>query len=311
MNSLDKSLITTIRRFNRFYTNFLGLLDQHMLESDFSLAEVRVLYEVGHRENCTAKCLIESLRIDPGYLSRIIKRFRKENLLVRVQSQEDRRLYFLNLTVTGKDTLTKLDSLSNGQIERMISGVPERDRLSVVESMETIENALSDKPVYARKEVKIRSDLRPGDVGDLIRLHGWIYAEECGYNHEFEGYVCKTLDKLFQNYSPEKDRFWFAEVNCKMMGAIAIIEHSPRLVQLRWFILDPSIRRLGLGKTLLNEALSYCKEKGYQKVFLETTKNQDTAINMYIKAGFAKIAEHEVKIWGKELVELTYELYLS
>ncbi|HBW36708.1 bifunctional helix-turn-helix transcriptional regulator/GNAT family N-acetyltransferase [Desulfosporosinus sp. BICA1-9] len=311
MNSVDKPLIHTIRRFNRFYTNILGLLDRHMPDSDFSLAEVRVLYEIGHRKNCTAMDLIETLRIDPGYLSRIIKRFRKETLLYRVQSPEDGRLYYLNLTDIGKDTLRKLDSLSNGQIQRLINSVPERDRMNVAESMKTIENALTAKPIFSGEEVKIRCELRPGDVGDLIRLHGRIYAEECGHNHAFEGYVCKTFYNLFQNYSPEKDRFWFAELNSKMMGAIAIVEHSAKLVQLRWFILHPSVRRLGLGKTLLNEAINYCKERGYQKVFLETTKDRETAIKMYTKAGFRKVTEHDVKMWGKELVEQTYELNLT
>lgn len=311
MNSIDKPLIESIRRFNRFYTNILGLLDRHMLDSDFSLAEVRVLYEIGHMKNCTAKDLIEVLRIDPGYLSRIIKRFKKENLLDRVQSPEDGRLYYLNLTDIGVDTLAQLDFLSDGQIQQMISSVTESDRVGVAESMKTIENALSGKAALSGEAVNIRSDLRPGDVGDLIRLHGWIYAQECGYNFAFEGYVCKTFDQLFQHYSPEKDRFWFAEVNNEMMGAIAVVEHSANLVQLRWFILHPSIRRLGLGKSLLNEALNYCKEKGYQKVFLETTKDQETAIKMYTKVGFRKVTEHEIQMWGKELVEQTYELNLT
>lgn len=311
MNSIDTPWIPIVRRFNRFYTNILGLLDQHMLDSEFSLAEARVLYDIGHTENCTAKGLIEELRIDPGYLSRIIKRFGKDNLLYRVQSQEDGRLYYLYLTDRGKDTLSKLDVLSNGQIYQMISSLPEQNKMRVVESMKTIENDLLGKSVLSSEKVKIRCDLRPGDVGDLIHLHGWIYAEECGYNHVFEGYVCKTFYNLFENFSPGKYRLWFAEVNGKMIGAIAIVEHSTIQAQLRWFILHPAFREIGLGRTLLNEAMKYCKEKGYEQVFLETTEDQKTAIRMYMKAGFRKVAEHENKAWGKQLVEQTYELNLS
>ncbi|SHJ54228.1 transcriptional regulator, MarR family with acetyltransferase activity [Geosporobacter subterraneus DSM 17957] len=311
MHSKYASLIHIVRRFNRFYTNVLGLLDQHMLDSEFSLAEARILYDIGHTENCTAKELIEELRIDSGYLSRIIKRFVKDDLIYRKQSTEDGRLYYLYLTDKGKDTLSKLDDLSNGQIYQMISCLSEQDKINVVESMKSIENTLKGEPALIDESVKIRCDLRPGDVGILIHLHGWIYAEECGYNHAFEGYVCKTFYNLFENYSPEKDRFWFAEMNGKMIGAIAIIGHSEIQAQLRWFIIHPAFRRIGLGRKLMNEAMNYCKEKGYQHVFLETTEDQKTAIRMYIQAGFCKVAERESSLWGKNLVEQTYELYLA
>jgi len=301
-------LIHIVRRFNRFYTNILGLLDQHLLDSEFSLAETRILYDIGHTKNCTSKRLVEELRIDPGYLSRIIKRFEKNSLTYRAQSMEDGRFYYLYLTDKGKDTLSKLEDLSDNQIYQMISSLPEQDQISVVESMKTIENALSEKSVLTGESVKIRCDLRPGDVGYLIHLHGWIYAEECGYNHMFEGYVCKTFYDFFEKYNPEKDRLWFAEVNGKMIGAIAIVGHSLTRAQLRWFILHPAFRGIGLGRILLSEAMGYCKEKGYQQIFLETTEDQTTAIGMYIKRGFKKVAEQENKLWGKELVEQSYEL---
>jgi len=311
MNSRYTPLVHIVRRFNRFYTNILGLLDKNMLDSEFSLAEARVLYEIGHTEFCTAKGLIEELKIDPGYLSRIIKRFEKDNLIYRVQSLEDGRLYYLHLTNNGKDTLARLDDLSSGQIYHLISCLPEQGQINVVESMKTIENSLSGKPILTNETVKIRSDLRPGDVGYLIHLHGWIYAEECGYNHMFEGYVCQTIFNFLQNYDSEKDRLWFAEVNGKMIGAIAIVGHSAIMAQFRWFILHPGFRGIGLGQTLLNEAMNYCKEQGYQQIFLETTEDQKTAIKMYLKTGFKKVAERENKVWGKELVEHTYALNLA
>ncbi|MDR3587415.1 MAG: bifunctional helix-turn-helix transcriptional regulator/GNAT family N-acetyltransferase [Desulfosporosinus sp.] len=310
MNSRYTSLIHIVRSFNRFYTNILGLLDKHMLDSEFSLAEARVLYDIGHTEVCTAKGLTEKLRIDSGYLSRIVKHFEKDNLIYREQSPEDGRLYYLYLTEKGEETLSRLDDLSNGQIYQMISCLSEQEKMNVVESMKIIENSLSKEPVPTNENVKIRCDLRPGDVGYLIHLHGWIYAKECGYNHMFEGYVCKTIFNLFENYSSEKDRLWFAEVNGEMVGAIAIIEHSAIQAQFRWFILHPAFRGIGLGKMLLDEAMNHCKERGYQQVFLETTEDQKTAIGMYVKAGFRKVAERENKLWGKKLLEHTYELNL-
>lgn len=310
MNIIHTSLISAIRSFNRFYTTVLGLLDHHLLDSDFSLAEIRVLHDIEHSKNCTSKDLIKALRIDPGYLSRIIKRFEKSNLLHKVQSQEDGRIHYLYLTDSGKDTLYKLDCQSNNQISQLISSLSKQDQLAVVESMNTIENVFSKKTINEDTNIKIRNDLKPGDIGYLVHMHGWIYAEECGYNHMFEGYVCKTFYNFFENYNPEKDRLWVAESKGKIIGAIAMVGHSDVKAQLRWFILHPSYRGMGLGGKLLNEALNYCKDKHYNQIFLETTTDQKAAIKMYTAAGFNKVSENKSEMWGRTLVEQTYELHL-
>ena len=311
MNSIYTPLVHSIRKFNRFYTNILGLLDHHMPGSEFSLSEARVLYEIGHMENCTSKKLIEELRIDSGYLSRIIKRFEKHNLTYRVKSSEDGRLYYFYLTDVGKETLSRLDDRSNQQIYQMIVQLQEQNQKRLVKGIQAIESALSRDSVFGNETINLRCELKPGDVGQLIHLHGWIYAQECGFNHVFEGYVCKTIYDFFESYSPHKDRFWFAEVDGEMIGAIAIVGHSAEKAQLRWFILHPEFRGIGLGSRLLNEAIQYCREKGYKTIFLVTTEDQKTAIKMYVKAGFKKVAAHENQAWGKDLIEQTFELNLS
>ncbi|AET68406.1 transcriptional regulator [Desulfosporosinus orientis DSM 765] len=309
MNAINTQLVHTIRKFNRFYTNILGLLDRHMLESDFSLSEARILYEIRHIENCTAKRLREELRIDAGYLSRILKRFEKEGLIYREQSAEDGRLYYLYPTEYGKETMAKLDERSNQQILEMIRELGEEKQKNLVQSMQGIESALA-RDSFKNNKFTLRSDLQPGDVGQLIHLHGRIYADECGYNHFFEGYVCKTFYNFFENYSPNKDRFWFAELNGEMIGAIAIVGHSAEKAQLRWFILRPEYRGVGIGQKMLKEALQYSREKGYKTLFLENTEDQQKAIKMYTKAGFRKVSAHENHAWGKDLIEQTFELNL-
>lgn len=308
MNKTNMTLVQDIRKFNRFYTNILGLLDRKMLDSRFSLAEARVLFDIGHRPDCTASRLEEELRMDRGYLSRIIKQFEKDGLVNRVKSSEDARVYYLHLTDRGKDTLSELDRLSNGDIRHMLEPLPGYEQNIVVESMKTIEATLAERSGPVAEKIKIRRDLRPGDAGWLIHLHGWIYAEECGYNHEFEGYVCKTLYDFLGNYSPEKDRIWFAEWAGKTIGAIAIVGHTAVRAQLRWFIIHPAFRGIGFGRKLMKEALEYCGEKGYRNVFLVTTADQKTAIRMYTNSGFVKVKEGKSRIWGKDLAEETYEL---
>ena len=310
MHVVPAALIKTVRGFNRFYTNILGLLDNHLLKSDFSLPEVRVLYELAHRADCTAKRLIEELKIDPGYLSRIIKRLEKQGLVYRVQSKEDGRAYHLHLTDKGMETFSHLDRLSDEQIGGLLADLKEDGRTKLVQGMRFIEDALIKRSAVSRESVSIRCDLKPGDVGTLIHLHGWIYDRECGYDHGFEGYVCMTFYEFFEHYSPQKDRLWFAEADGRMIGAIAIVGHTQTKAQLRWFILHPDYRGLGLGSRLMGEAMAYCREKGYKDIFLFTTKDQQTAIRMYEKAGFKKVSENERDMWGKHLTELTYEMHL-
>jgi len=306
------SIIKRVREFNRFYTNILGLLDKHILDSHYSLSEVRVLYEIANMEKCTAKLLNEELAVDLGYLSRIIKRFEKDDLINRVKSENDGRIYYLFLTDKGKDIMKKLDQLSCRYIEHMIKPLKMDQQEKLIKSMNTIENILSvrEDTINGKKKVNIRCDLKPGDVGYLIYLHGWIYEKECGYNYLFEGYVCKTFYDFYNKYNPNKDQFWLAEFNGEIIGSIAIVGHTQTKAQLRWFILHPDYRGYGLGKSLLNEAMAYCKNKGYQNVFLETTQDQEKAIKMYEQFGFEKVSVHEHHAWGKDLVELVYELKL-
>lgn len=305
----ETSIIPIIRKFNRFYTKILGLLDKHLLDSNFSLTEVRVLYEIANTECCTAKMLIDLLSLDAGYLSRILKRFEKLGLTYRVQSQKDGRSSLLFLTSYGEETLSKMNTLSDDQIDNLIVKLPNQKKKSIARSMIAIERALSDNPEERR--IHIRSNLKPGDIGMLIHMHGWIYSMECGYNHLFEGYVCKTFYEFLRTYSQDKDRFWIAEEDGEIVGSIAIIGHSNEKAQLRWFILHPDYRGIGIGKMLFQEAMGYCKEMGYQHIFLETTEDQKTAIAMYKKEGFKKISEQENESWGMRLLEQTYELYLK
>jgi len=311
VNMIQPTVIRDIRRFNRFYTNILGLLDQHMLNSDFSLSEIRVLYEIGHGENCTAKKLIEELKIDSGYLSRIIRRFEKQGLTYRMQSSDDGRLYYLYLTEAGKGIMAELNDMSDQQIQQLLAQLRDNNQLELVKGMQVIEQALANRPSPEKEEIRIRCDLRPGDIGYLIHLHGWIYAQDCGYNHVFEGYVCKTFYEFMANYHSDKDRLWFAEANGEIVGAIAIVGHSPERAQLRWFILHPEFRGRGLGQRLLKEALQYSRDKGYRQLFLETTDDQQTAIRMYTKVGFQKVREVSHSAWGVNHVEQTYELILK
>lgn len=300
-----------MRKFNRFYTGLIGLLDQHILDSNFSLSEVRVLYEIWHTEQCTAGKLTERLKLDGGYLSRMLKVFEENNIVIRKQSATDGRTWLLQLSAKGKRLMQTLDERSNEQIRQVLEPLPAARQEEVAASMSTIEQLLSGKNDITLSDIVFRNELQPGDVGYLIYLHGDLYARETGYNLEFEAYVCKTFYDFLQSYDPAKDRVFLAVYRQRIVGAVAILGHSSYLAQLRWLLVHPDMRGIGLGKKLVTDALAFCREKQYKQVYLLTTNQQTTAADIYLKAGFKKTDIQPQQIWGHQLYEERYDLELA
>jgi len=161
-----------------------------------------------------------------------------------------------------------------------------------------------------KQEITIRESLNAGDLGYLTYLHAKIYKNECHYDLEFEGYVCKTFYDFTKRYSADRDRFFIAEQDGVIVGSIAILGHSDNEAQLRWFLVEPKLRGLGLGQTLFKKSMAYCKMRGYGKVWLLTTSDQEKAISIYEKEGFKLIREEAQTMWGRVLLEREYELNL-
>jgi Transcriptional regulators len=309
MNKNLKHSISIIRGFNRYYTNVLGLLDQHILESDLSLSEVRVLHEIEKTEQCTSKMLADILCMDAGYLSRILKKFYKMGLLTKEKSSTDGRAQYLYLTSEGREKMYDLNNSSDEQIVEIIKPLAESDKKFLVQNMTSVETILTNGANIKLEDINIRTDIRPGDIGYITYMHGWIYQEEYGYSSAFEGYVAESFHKFLIDYNPEKDHLWCAEHNGNIIGCIGIVGFGES-AQLRWFLLDPHYRSIGLGKKLLQEAINFVKEKNYQRVYLDTTNDLEKAISMYKKIGFVKILEKPNNSWREGLTELELEMKL-
>ncbi len=310
MKNTAKKTVGLIREFNRYYTNVLGLLDQYILKSDFSLSEVRVLKEIEKTENCTPKLLAETLCMDSGYLSRILKNFEDCGFLSRTPSPDDGRSHFLFLTEKGKKEMVELNARADEQIYDLIRHLPEADQIGLAQKMKSIENLLTGHRNIKFEDFVIRHTIKQGDVGYLTYMHGWIYAQEYNYGAAFEGYVAKSFYEFLTNYDPERDRLWIAEHNGEIVGSIGIVGRGDR-AQLRWFLLRPGYRGVGLGKYLLNDSIEYCRRKGFRTIYLGTTGDLETAISMYTRAGFVKVAEKENNTWANNIVELEFELDLE
>lgn len=310
MNNKLKQDIGIIRRFNRYYTNVLGLLDQHLLGSEYSLSEVRVLHEIEKTANCTAKKLAEVLSMDAGYLSRILNRFTKCGLVEKMQSLEDRRLQYLGVTPSGKVKMDALNKRSDEQIGSLLQSLPEAEQAKLVRSMAGIEAVLAHGKNIKPEDIVIRHNVKAGDAGYITYLHGWIYKQEYNYSTAFEAYVAKTFFDAWLNFNANRDRLWVAEHQGEIVGCIGIVGRGEK-AQLRWFLLQPNYRGIGLGKKLLQAALAFCRQKRYAAVYLTTTDDLATAIGMYTKAGFVKVSERENHSWADQLIELEFELKLQ
>ncbi|MVM33816.1 GNAT family N-acetyltransferase [Spirosoma sp. HMF4905] len=305
--------IKQIRSFNRFYTSHLGLLNQHILQSSYSLAEIRVLYEIGQRHSLTAQELSDQLNLDKGYLSRIIKLLSNRGLLTKVASASDGRAYDIQLTEAGRALLDVLQAKSDEQIDQFLLQLSPSERAMVVNAMKTIEDLFSTNYTsqLLAQQVVYQEGLKPGDIGYLIYLHGVLYAQEEGYSQAFEGYVVKTFYDFLEHYNADKDKIWLALYHDQIIGCIAIQSRPNDEAQVRWFLVHPVFRGTGIGKKLLETALAYCTETAFRRVYLLTTDVQQKAISMYKKAGFALSTSIELNQWGQLLREERYDLIIG
>ncbi len=139
---MDKAMVADIRRFNRRYTNMIGLLNHHILNSEFSFTEARVIIEIGMNEPCIANMLVESLNIDRSYMSRIVRRLVKEGLLYKQSSDEDQRISLLRLTEQGQALYQELDERSDELIVRLFRELPPHELEEVHAAMQKIEQKL-------------------------------------------------------------------------------------------------------------------------------------------------------------------------
>ena len=157
----------------------------------------------------------------------------------------------------------------------------------------------------------IRTELRPGDVGEITRLHGVLYRDEYGWDEHFEAYVAEALGRFVLDANPERGRIWIAELDDSIVGCIAIVRASADEAQLRWFLVTPAARGTGLGRRLINEAMTFCRDSAYQRVFLWTVSKLTAAAQLYRSCGFVLTESKTHEIWGQKLTEERYDAVIS
>lgn len=308
VHAQSDSQVAAMRAFNRFYTRKLGALDQHLLDSPFSLAEARVLYELAHREAVSAKEIGLSLGLDAGYLSRIVQSFDDNGLISRTPLPSDRRQQQLGLTAKGRQAFARLDRSSQKEVAAMLDTLPQPARERLVGAMTTIESVL-EPPAQARSPVLLRSH-RPGDIGWVISRHGAVYAEEYGWDISFEALVAEIGAQFIKGFDPAREHCWIAEVAGEPVGSIFLVRSTDEVAKLRLLLVEKNARGLGAGRALTDQCLRFAREKSYKKVVLWTQSILTAARDIYARAGFRKIAEQPHASFGVELIGETWELEL-
>ena len=301
--------IQTIRRFNRFYTAQIGVLQEHLLESRFSLTEVRVLYEIAHRQGVTAKDLRADLGLDRGYVSRMLQTFEDHGWIKASPALEDRRRQLLSLTAKGHKVFDPLDRRSSEQVTGLLARLSPLQQKKFLAAIREIESSLAPS-ARAGDSFTLRPH-RPGDMGWVIQRHGEIYWQEYRYDERFEALVAGIAAEFIEKLDPVRERCWIAEKDGGNAGAVFLVKQSAAVAKLRMLLVEPSARGIGIGKRLVEECICFAREAGYKKIILWTQSELTAARRIYQNAGFKLIAEKAHESWGrKDLVAETWELKL-
>jgi DNA-binding MarR family transcriptional regulator/N-acetylglutamate synthase-like GNAT family acetyltransferase len=307
--------VEAVRRFSRFYTKQIGLLEEGLLESPYSLTEGRVIYELAHQDDATATTIAAALALDPGYLSRILRSLGRRGLIDKRRSDEDRRVVFLTLSDRGRGAFERLDASSRGQIGTILSRLGEPDRKRVVDAMGTVERLLSEGEPNADTSPRDRPPftLRPhraGDVGWVVERHGALYAESHGWDAGFEALCAEIGSRFLRKFDPHWERSWIAERDGERVGAVFLVRRSKTTGQLRFLFVDPAARGLGLGARLVSECVGHARHVGYAKMTLFTVQGLDSARKLYEAEGFRLAHESPGEGWAEGCVEQQWDLEL-
>ena len=299
-----------MRNFNRFITQQIGALGEGYLHTPYSLAQARILYELGHGKDLTATRLCHELALSAGYLSRILEGFKNQGLIEKIRSEADGRQRILHLTALGKEAFALLDWRSRDEVAEMLARLSREDQKRLLKAMQTIQEVL-DVGKNKLPELFILRDPEPGDMGWVTYRHGVIYAQEYGWDTTFEALVAQIVSDYVKNYNPGRERCWIAEMDGEIVGSVFVVQASQETAKLRLLLVEAKARGLGLGTRLVEECMRFARRSGYKKLTLWTNSVLLAARHIYQKTGFKIVDQEENHSFGKDLVSETWELDLS
>jgi DNA-binding MarR family transcriptional regulator/GNAT superfamily N-acetyltransferase len=303
------SHVRAVRAFNRFYTQRIGVLQRGVLQSPYSLTEVRVLYELANGADLTASDVRRILGLDPGYLSRILRSFERGGMLSRERSKKDGRRSLIRLTGHGRKVFSSLNARQSSDVEKMLQSVPDSVREKLVGSMQTIQKVLNSETAGSGR-VSLRAH-RPGDMGWVMFRHGILYEREYGWDERFEALVGEIVVNFIRDFDAERERCWMAEMDGERVGSVFLVKDTATVAKLRLLLVEPAARGRGVGKLLVSECIDFARKAGYRKLTLWTNSVLDAARHIYESAGFELMKEEKHSNFGHNLTGQYWSLDLS
>jgi len=319
--------IAAIRRFNRFYTTAIGTLDEGFLHTPLTLPESRILYEIAQKRQITPTEIAATLRLDLGYISRILRSFSRRRLITRKSAPNDGRQSLLSLTRSGEKVFSELNHRSNEQIHELISPFSSDERKRLIDAMNTIESLLGESRSQLSRPWILRPH-RPGDMGWVVERHGALYAQEYGWNGAFEALVARITADFIDRFDQTCEQCWIADRDGERLGCVFLVQDressescktevpnqstrwSEKTARLRLLLVEPSARGLGLGRALVQQCTAFARHAGYRRIVLWTNSVLDAARNIYEHEGYYLIDENPHHSFGKNLVGQTWQLDL-
>ena len=309
--------VAALRSFNRFYTRRIGVLDERLYGTPFTLPQSRVLWELAHHEGITASELARTLDLDAGYLSRLLASLKSRRLVRAQRSSADARQAVLTLTAAGRRAYAPMDAHSQEQVASLLAPLDEPRRRQLLQATGTIETLLGT-PHDDRAPYLLRAP-QPGDIGWVVSRHGALYAHEHGWDLTFEGLVAHIAGHFVEHYDAKREACWIAERAGQNVGCIFLVqardEKTDKLergvAQLRLLLVEPSARGLGIGARLVAECERFARQAGYRKITLWTHGNLASARRIYEQAGYRLVHKEKYVNFGKKLTSETWELNLG
>lgn len=320
---MDSSTRTeAVRRFNRFYTRRIGVLNEGLLDSDFTLTECRILWELAHLEEgagIPATDLGRLLDLDAGYLSRLLRTLKDRELVTSSRNKNDARQSLLQLTLAGRRAFEPLDRRSQQQVDALLGRLSDTQQAELLQAFHRVQLLLEEPVAKSAKSSFMLRPHRPGDMGWLVSRHGALYAREYQFDMRFEALVARIAADFIEHFDARREACWIAERDGVNIGCVCLVQARDKATseplegtaQLRLLLVEPSARGLGLGERLVAECHRFARDAGYRRVRLWTNSHLDAAKHIYSKAGYQLIESEPFHGFGHDLVGETWELDLS
>lgn len=297
--SVPEQRIASVRAFNRFYTDVIGVLREGLHDTAYSLTEARVLFELAQNDPTEVAELRARLHVDAGYLSRILSRFARDGLVRRERSPADGRRQVIRLTEAGAAAFATLDVSASQDVAALLAGLGEGDQRRLEEAMDTIRAVLQQGAPAGHCTLR---PLRPGDLGWVVHRHGALYWQEYGWDEQFEALVARIVADYVDRGVRERQNAWIAEVDGRPAGCAFCTRKDDVTAQLRLLLVEPSARGRGVGSRLVEECLRFARAADYQRMTLWTNDVLRDARRLYERAGFTLDREEAHHSFGRDLV---------